>query len=592
MTFTITVLLFLWRFSAVKMACAIGSDQISEAIAVCREKLRAEPHFPKMQHSLAQLLDSRLDTSRPDIDQVSEVIELYRSVGQPSAEVEKQRLPPPKVRFESLMRAATISRDALFDTRQAISYFLSAIAVEGVDNSMLIAAFEQVMLLLLSKEETIEDVASGPIEVVNGEVDLQIFANDERHLDNCLQTALRLCEYIAAKCPNETLADEFKGATLRKGKQPLLAYQSYQNAMNKARSQYIESQQIGSEEYILKLCNFMKTSILASAAGREAGLDSDQCLSLLAEAESVTSKALESLDSQDAAIKLAISEKLIDLYNNMGIIEKERENYNQAYLCFRKALEIKADDGHALVQLASIEDKTIGHNFDTISNIKSLDAEYVSALFDGYSIRFESELVDKLQYRGHVFVYSAMKAALAELDKAPSSVKSIIDLGCGTGLLGDIISNDMPSATLVGVDLSQRMAEVSRARKTAAGKSVYSSVIHGDALQYLATLDRNSQDCILASDVFIYIGDISQVLSESSKCLVDSGIVAFTVESLHDSSEFGLRLLKSGRFGHSKKYIQKVADENGFKLLSWDECVLRQQGGADVNGATVVLVKS
>jgi predicted TPR repeat methyltransferase len=136
------------------------------------------------------------------------------------------------------------------------------------------------------------------------------------------------------------------------------------------------------------------------------------------------------------------------------------------------------------------------------------------------------------------------------------------------------------------------MAEVSRARKTAAGKSVYSSVIHGDALQYLATLDRNSQDCILASDVFIYIGDISQVLSESSKCLVDSGIVAFTVESLHDSSEFGLRLLKSGRFGHSKKYIQKVADENGFKLLSWDECVLRQQGGADVNGATVVLVKS
>jgi hypothetical protein len=313
MTFTITVLLFLWRFSAVKMACAIGSDQISEAIAVCREKLRAEPHFPKMQHSLAQLLDSRLDTSRPDIDQVSEVIELYRSVGQPSAEVEKQRLPPPKVRFESLMRAATISRDALFDTRQAISYFLSAIAVEGVDNSMLIAAFEQVMLLLLSKEETIEDVASGPIEVVNGEVDLQIFANDERHLDNCLQTALRLCEYIAAKCPNETLADEFKGATLRKGKQPLLAYQSYQNAMNKARSQYIESQQIGSEEYILKLCNFMKTSILASAAGREAGLDSDQCLSLLAEAESVTSKALESLDSQDAAINLAISEKLIDL---------------------------------------------------------------------------------------------------------------------------------------------------------------------------------------------------------------------------------------------------------------------------------------
>jgi predicted TPR repeat methyltransferase len=577
---------------AMKMACAIGSDQVSEAIAICRQKLSADPHCPKMQHSLAQLLDSRLDSSRPDRDQVSEVIGLYRSVGQPSTEVEEQRLPPPKVRFESLVRAGTISRDALFDTKQAISCFISASEVEGIDDSMLTAAFEQVMPLLLSKEETIEDIASGPISTDG--VELQSIANDGRHLDNYLRTALRLCEYIAAKCPNETLVDEFKGATLRKGKQPLLAYQSYQNAMDKARQQYIDSTQIDSEQYNLKLYNFIRASILASAAGREAGLDSDKCLSLLAEAESATSNAMKYLDDQDATVKNAIYEKLTDLYNNMGIIEKKRENYNQAYLCFRKALEIKPDDGHALVQLASIEDKTIGHDFDTISNVKSLDAEYVSALFDGYSTRFESELVDKLQYKGHAFVHSAMKTALAELNKTPSSVDKIIDLGCGTGLLGDIIANEMPSTTLIGVDLSQRMTEVSRARKTAGGKSVYSTVIHGHAIEYLATLDRNSCDCILASDVFIYIGDISQVLYESSKCLVDSGIVAFTVESLDDgtSESSGLKLLKSGRFGHSKKYIEQVAADNGFKLLSWDDCVLRQQGGADVNGATVVLVKA
>jgi predicted TPR repeat methyltransferase len=92
--------------------------------------------------------------------------------------------------------------------------------------------------------------------------------------------------------------------------------------------------------------------------------------------------------------------------------------------------------------------------------------------------------------------------------------------------------------------------------------------------------------------VFIYIGDVSLVLNAASKCLVDSGIVVFTVESCdNDSSASGMRLLKSGRFGHSKKYIENVSGKNGFKVLTWTDCVLRQQGGIDVKGAVVVLMK-
>lgn len=137
------------------------------------------------------------------------------------------------------------------------------------------------------------------------------------------------------------------------------------------------------------------------------------------------------------------------------------------------------------------------------------------------------------------------------------------------------------------------MVEASRERQTYKETNVYSNVAHGDAVQFLSTLNETSCDAILASDVFIYIGDLSEILKESYKSLVDSGIVAFTVESLEDSSsDSGLRLLKSGRFGHSKTYIERVAGEHGFKIYSWNDCVLRQQGGADVNGATVVLVKA
>ena len=464
-----------------------------------------------------------------------------------------------------------------------------------MDDSSLIEVFDQVMPLLLRKEVT-DDEAISTMIITSSTGDLKNFVIDENHLDNYLQTALRLCEYMSARCPNDSIVDDYKGATLRKMQKFHLAYKSYEQAMLKAKQQYFDCpmNDLDGQEYIPKLIIFIRSSIVAVAAGRTMDLvDSDEQLSFLNEAENAASMVLRSMGNLEEGAKEALIEQLVELYNNMGITEKNRENYDQAYVFFRRALDMKPDDGHALVQLASIEDKTSHDNYDTIWQTKSLNAEYISGLFDGYSTRFESELVDKLHYRGHEFVHDAMKSSLTLTNKPFDAVKQIIELGCGTGLLGNLIAREMPSAILHGVDISQRMVDIARERKTSAGTGVYSKVVHGDALEYITSLDEKSCDCILAADVFIYIGDISHVLKESSKCLVDSGIVVFTVESYHENSlsEFGLRLLKSGRFGHSKKYIHHVAKENGFKVQSWEDCVLRQQGGADVNGAVVVLVK-
>ena len=578
----------------------ISSGKIQEAIAICREKLSIDPLFPKVQHSLAQLLDSLLehennDTSESDRDRVLEVIQLYHDVGQPSIETDEKRVPPPRIRFESLMRAATLSRDVLFDTRKAIQYFLTAIGIEGLDDPSLIEVFDQVMPLLLRNEVTDDEVVSSVVTTSTGE--LHNFVIDEKHLENYLQTALRLCEYMSARCPNESIVDDYKGATLRKMQKPQLAYKSYERAMLKAKQQYFDCPMtdLDGQECIPKLIIFIRSSIAAAAAGRTMDLvDSDEQLSFLNEAENAASEALRSMSNLGEGAKKALMEQLVELYNNMGITEKNRENYDRAYVFFRRSLDMKPDDGHALVQLASIENKTSHDNYDIISQAKSLNAEYISGLFDGYSTRFESELVDKLHYRGHEYVHDSMKSALTLTNKPFASVKHIVELGCGTGLLGNLIASEMPSTILHGVDISQRMIDIARERKTSAGAGVYSNVVHGDALEYLSTLARKSCDCILASDVFIYIGDISDILRESSKCLVDSGIIVFTVESFDENSlsELGLRLLKSGRFGHSKKYVYHVANENGFKVHSWRDCVLRQQGGADVNGAVVVLVKS
>ena len=181
-----------------------------------------------------------------------------------------------------------------------------------------------------------------------------------------------------------------------------------------------------------------------------------------------------------------VRDDVVDLYNNMGIAEKKQGSLKHARDFFMKSLEIKPDDGHALVQLASVCDA--GNVGAVISSARSLDSGYVSGLFDGYSSRFETELVDLLQYKGHHLLYDSLRKALTRIKKSPESVKKIIDLGCGTGLLGIIIANEMPWVEISGVDLSQRMAEISRERRSKRGSKVYASVKNDDAANYLSTL--------------------------------------------------------------------------------------------------------
>ena len=573
-----------------------STSKVSEAIQICRERLNIEPHHLKVKHSLAQLLDGELSTlydnpgriSQHDRDRMLEVIGLYHAVGEPSLETKKNMIPPPKVRYESLIRAGTIAKDFLFDIEQGISYFLKAVVIDGIDDSFLIAIFEHAMSLLLSKRVSVDQLTG--VRTEPSEDDLHKCIANEQHLDNYLQTALYLCEFVYSKCPNEAIVNEYMGATLRKLQQPQLAYKSYTLAMTKAKLEYrCHNADKDPSHCIPKLINFIRTSILSAAAGIEAGSDSDHCLSHLIEADDVLSEVKTSIGTQEKQL----NEQVTDLYNQMGIIEKKRENYHLAYKYFCRALRTNPNDGHALVHLASIENNVKDGDFSILLDVNSLDANYVSGLFDGYSSRFESELVEKLDYHGHIFVYEAMQSILKDLKRPSSLVKQIVELGCGTGLLGDIIANEMPTTNLLGVDISQRMVQISKAKRSTQGKTVYSNVVHGDAVQYLSTLDEKSCDAILASDVFIYIGDLSEVLKESSKRLVDTGIVAFTVENLDDKAhDYGLKLLKSGRFGHSRKYIEMVASQNGFKLQFWNDCVLRKQGGIDVKGATVVLTRA
>eukprot|EP00980_Cylindrotheca_fusiformis_P003306 scaffold743_cov117-Cylindrotheca_fusiformis.AAC.25 len=556
-----------------------NNSKIEEAIRLCREKLSVDPHFPKIQLSLAQLLDSKISDDYPDEAMVSEVIELYYTVGNPSTEVETSRLPPQHVRFDSLVRAGTLAKDVLHDSSMATLNFLAAFGVEGIEESSLVALFEVVMPLLLSTvqegrgETTIDP--TGSINVSSSE--------------KTLQKAMEICQLMSSKCPDEPIVDEYKGATLRKMQKMPLAFHSYKQAMVKARNNYLScNDSTNHSTCISQLGTLLRTSILVSASSREVGAGPEEQMKYLEEAETYLKPLLEArFGKEDDSLFEVILEHCVELYNNMGIVEKKRGDFARAREFFMKALEVRADDGHALVQLASLEG---GNGDDIVSKATRLDPDYVSALFDGYSSRFESELVDVLQYRGHALLFNELVTAWETLKISLSSIRTIVDLGSGTGLLGEQIANEMPWVAVHGVDLSQRMTDISRQRKSRSGTNVYASVINGGAVEFLSTLENQSVDSIVASDVFIYIGDISTLLEESARCIVQNGLVGFTVEVYEGRSDnVGLKLLPNGRFGYSKSYIDDIAISKGFEVLSWNNCVLRQGGGNDVEGAVVIL---
>jgi len=289
---------------------------------------------------------------------------------------------------------------------------------------------------------------------------------------------------------------------------------------------------------------------------------------------------------------------------NFGVLYKQSRKLDQASEYFRRALQVHPEDGHALVQLASLD------QIQQSENVVRLDSDYVVGLFDGYSQRFEHELVHVLQYVGHKLVADALLAQddwLQELPKKSSI--SIVDIGCGTGLLGELLRLQVgdfllqscstgsteqrarPSELrIVGVDLSERMVDLAQQRNSKYGVPVYDEVRVSDASQYLRTLKLASVSAITASDVLIYVGALEEIFGECARALEVGGIFAFTVElSAGKGEQDGVKLLKSGRFGHSKKHIEEVAYAHGFELSLWRESVLRQQSGQDVPGAVAVL---
>ncbi len=196
---------------------------------------------------------------------------------------------------------------------------------------------------------------------------------------------------------------------------------------------------------------------------------------------------------------------------------------------------------------------------------------YVRALFDQYAPRFDRELVDHLSYRGPAVLLGAVDAVAGA-----TRFDRVLDLGCGTGLMGEAIR---PRAgELVGVDLSPAMLAAAKA------KGLYDRLIAADLLDFLAG-ETAAFDLIVAADVLVYFPDLRPVLAAAARLLAPEGLLAFTLEH----GEGGPALGQGLRYAHSEEDLRNAAGAAGLALRHLAVVSTRSERGSPVAGLAAVL---
>jgi predicted TPR repeat methyltransferase len=197
--------------------------------------------------------------------------------------------------------------------------------------------------------------------------------------------------------------------------------------------------------------------------------------------------------------------------------------------------------------------------------------DYVVEEFDEFADSFDYVLTE-LGYR----VPEQFARLLAErFDR--DATRSVIDLGCGTGLCG-IVARPY-AATLCGVDLSPRMLDFARSRRT------YDELVESDIVAYLESSARRF-DLLLAGDSLVYLGDLVPVFDAASRALLPGARLILSLELGDD--DLGFSVSPTGRFQHGEAYVATKLREAGFAPEHLETAVLRHECQMPVQGLLVV----
>lgn len=124
-----------------------------------------------------------------------------------------------------------------------------------------------------------------------------------------------------------------------------------------------------------------------------------------------------------------------------------------------------------------------------------------------------------------------------------------------------------------------------------------------ELLPVLNELPEGSIDLVLSADVWIYVGALELVFQACRRVMkpgpsmeenVSTSFLAFSIEEFIDPTSpdephLEYQLVQSGRFQHSRRYIERMANDYGFIIRAEESIVVREESGEPIPGVIYVL---
>ena len=374
--------------------------------------------------------------------------------------------------------------------------------------------------------------------------------------------AERLYRQILARDPGHVSTLMNLGALYRAAARPREAIALYERALARAGDHPGLRLNLGNALLDLEDWPAAERSLRQAVAARPQDLQAAMSLSraLLEQGRLDEAIALcRSIIAREPAAKPARRNLHLALQRAGRVAEAEEE--------LRRLAAIDPDEPSARHLLAAAEGRTTA----------VAPADYVRSLFDGFAPHFEAKLQGQLGYRTPELLLALLRRHLPEAGR----FAHVLDLGCGTGLMGPLLR---PLADrLDGVDLSPRMLEAARA------KGVYDGLAQGEIAAHVAGLAQSPDlvlDLVTAADVLVYVGDLEPLLRALAGRMAPGGLLLISTEAADGA---GYRLLPTGRYAHAPAYVEAVGRGHGFLPVATETAVIRQDEGRPIMGGLHLL---
>ena len=289
---------------------------------------------------------------------------------------------------------------------------------------------------------------------------------------------------------------------------------------------------------------------------------------------------------------IELDKRSIEAHRGIGEVMLATNHLDEAISWYRDATELDSNDSQTkygmiqvLMTAGKVEsavplmkdylkfdptDLKVKHLLDAAQNhtTKIAPRQYIETIFNVYAKDFEEHLTGELCYQAP----TQLKALLTNAGESVKKALRVADLGCGTGLVGDVFI-DLCSS-IIGVDLSEKMLEI------AGERGIYDELLLGDITETLKELDK-SFDLFICADTAIYIGDLQPLANAVAERSASDALFLFSTEI---SDEPGYTLLHSGRYAHSNDYISDMLKETHFEILRRETLPLRKEKGEWLQG--------